>query len=111
MKMQKYTNKKEDLLSEPLEHSHHTHCARGASADRMQISLDEMTGEHHDPNNHCEHEIGARRVRIELIRLLFATDDGLTGACARARVRVVATLTSHTSDNATVRLFAVLCES
>lgn len=109
MKMQKYKNKKEDLLSEPLEHSHHTHCARGASADRMQISFDEMTGEHHDAKYHCEHEIGARRVRIELIRLLFATDDGLTGT--RARARAVATLTSHTSDNATVRLFAVLCES
>lgn len=109
--MQNYKNKKEDLLSEPFEHSHHTHCARGASADRMQISFDEMTGEHHDAKYHCEHEIGARRVRIELIRLLFATDDELTGACARARARAVATLTSHTSDNATVRLFAVLCES
>lgn len=80
----------------------------------MQIIFDEMTGDH-DARYHYEHEIEARRVRIELIRLLFATDDGLTGACARTRARTraraVATLTSHTSDNATVRLFAVLRES
>lgn len=83
--------------------------------DRIQIMFDEMTGEHHDARYHYEHDFVARRVRIELIRSLFATDDGLTGACARvrarSRARAAATLTSHTSDNATVRLFAVLCES